>query len=277
MSAASSGWSMRPIDHSSPIPYYHQLADILREEIERGRWDVDELIPAEGALNQMFGVSRSVTRKALELLENEGRVLRINGKGTVVVRPKFAYQGASAAGQWFSQRTQTVRLGSVLSAGRVKAGGNLARILEISARDDVWELVFTHTIAGEPASVSQMFLLIRGTLTVSAPPEFQPGGPDFLAQLRTRYGVDVVTSQMEVEASHASGFEAEQLRIDTGATVIQINSLDSSENRTVGFARMVILPQHFYVAMELTRKSGFAGESRLAELLARGDEKPRAG
>ena len=37
---------MRPIDHHSPVPYYYQLADILREEIEAGRWGIDQLIPA---------------------------------------------------------------------------------------------------------------------------------------------------------------------------------------------------------------------------------------
>jgi len=274
MSAAGSGWGMGQIDHSSPVPYYHQLADVLREEIERGRWDVDELIPPEGTLNVMFGVSRSVTRKALELLENEGRVLRIKGKGTIVVQPKFTYEGNSAAGQWFSQRTETVRLGSVISAGRVTSGGNLGRILGISPREDVWELVFTHTLDGEPATVSQMFLLIRGTLTVSAPPEFEPGGSDILAQLRARYGVEVVASQMEVEISRASNFDADQLRIEVGSPVVQVNSLDSSENRMVGFARTVIRPEHFFLAMELTRKSGVAGESRLADLLARTDEGP---
>ena len=95
---------MRPIDHHSPVPYYYQLADILREEIEAGRWGPDELIPAEGALTEMFGISRSVTRKALDLLEGEGRVLRIKGKGTIVTKPKFGYEAADAAGRWFSPR-----------------------------------------------------------------------------------------------------------------------------------------------------------------------------
>ncbi len=45
---------MRPIDHHSPVPYYYQLADILREEIEAERWATDELIPAEGALDGDF-------------------------------------------------------------------------------------------------------------------------------------------------------------------------------------------------------------------------------
>ncbi len=101
MSGLISG-GMRPIDHHSPVPFYYQLADILREAIDRGTWQVDELIPAEGMLTEMFGISRSVTRKALDLLEGEGRVLRIKGKGTLVVGPKFAYEAVDAAGSWFA-------------------------------------------------------------------------------------------------------------------------------------------------------------------------------
>jgi len=109
---------------------------------------------------------------------------------------------------------------------------------------------------------------------VSAPPEFEPGGADILAQLKTRYGVEVVTSQMEVEVSRASNFEADQLRIEVGTPVVQVNSLDSSENRTVGFTRTVIRPEQFFLAMELTRKSGITGQGRLTELLARSNDGP---
>ncbi len=114
-------------------PFYYQLADILREAIDRGTWQVDELIPAEGTLTEMFGISRSVTRKALDLLEGEGRVLRVKGKGTLVVGPKFAYEAVDAAGSWFARRSQPLRLGKIIKAGRSAAGGNLGKLLGLLA------------------------------------------------------------------------------------------------------------------------------------------------
>ena len=166
---------MRPIDHHSPVPYYYQLADILREAIDRGTWEVDELIPAEGTLTEMFGVSRSVTRKALDLLEGEGRVLRVKGKGTLVVAPKFAYEAVDAAGNWFAQRGHPLRLGKIISAGRSAAGGHLGKLLDLSPRDQVWEIALTHELDGAPVALSQMYLRIQGTLTVGAPPTSSPG------------------------------------------------------------------------------------------------------
>lgn len=264
---------MRSIDQHSPIPYYYQLADIIREEIEAGRWATDELIPAEGALTEIFGVSRSVTRKALDLLEGEGRVLRIKGKGTVVTRPKFGYEAVDAAGRWFSDRSKPVRLGRVVGAGKVSAGGNLGRLLGVSPREEVWEVSLTHTLEDAPVSFSQMYLRIRGTLTVGAPPEFDSGGPDILSQLATKYGVDITDSQLEIEVTPASKTEAEYLEVTKGTALVQVNSLDSDANgRVVGFIRTVVRADHFFFAVDMHRKAGIGARRPLTELVARGGD-----
>ena len=261
---------MRPIDHHSPVPYYYQLADILREEIDAGRWGVDELIPAEGALTEIFGISRSVTRKALDLLEGEGRVLRIKGKGTMVTKPKFGYEAVDAAGRWFTPRSRSVRLGRILGAGRVPAGGNLGKLLAVSPRDDVWEITLTHTLDDAPVSLSQMYLRIQGTLTVSAPPEFQTGGLDILQQLATKYGVEITDSQLEMDVVPISKFEAEHLGVSRGTPVVQVNSLDSdASGRVVGFIRTVVRTEHFFFAVDMHRKSGDTTRRPLSELAAR--------
>lgn len=264
---------MRPIDHHSPVPYYYQLADILRDEIEAGRWGVDELIPAEGALTELFGISRSVTRKALDLLEGEGRVLRIKGKGTMVTKPKFGYEAVDAAGRWFSSRSKAVRLGSIVAAGRVPAGGNLGKLLGLSPRDDVWEVTLTHNLDDDPVSLSQMYLRIQGTLTVSAPPEFQVGGPDILQQLAAKYGVEITDSQLEISVASASEFEARHLGVKSGTLLIQVSSLDSDAvGRVIGFTRTVIRTEHFFFAIDMHRKSGAISRRPLTELVVRAAE-----
>lgn len=254
MSGLISG-GMRPIDHHSPVPFYYQLADILREAIDRGTWQVDELIPAEGTLTEMFGISRSVTRKALDLLEGEGRVLRVKGKGTLVVGPKFAYEAVDAAGSWFARRSQPLRLGKIIKAGRSAAGGNLGKLLGLSPRDEVWELALTHDLHETPVALSQMYLRIQGTLTVSAPPEFQPGGPDIVQQLAAKYGVEIISSQLEIETSGASVAEAENLALNPGTPVVQVSALDFDKaGRVVGFTRTAVRAEHFFFAADVKRR-----------------------
>ncbi len=246
---------MRPIDHHSPVPFYYQLADILREAIDRGTWQVDELIPAEGTLTEMFGISRSVTRKALDLLEGEGRVIRVKGKGTLVVGPKFAYEAVDAAGSWFARRSQPLRLGKIIKAGRSAAGGNLGKLLGLSPRDEVWEIALTHDLHETPVALSQMYLRIQGTLTVSAPPEFQPGGPDIVQQLAAKYGVEIIRLPAGDRDFRCFGGRGGAPRLNPGTPVVQVSALDFDKaGRVVGFTRTAVRAEHFFFAADVKRR-----------------------
>ncbi len=77
------------IDRSSPVPYYHQLKALLRDEIESGRWEPGTQIPSEPELCRLLDVSRTVVRQALGALEHERLLRRRKGLGTFVAEPKI--------------------------------------------------------------------------------------------------------------------------------------------------------------------------------------------
>lgn len=77
------------IDRDSPVPYYHQLKELLREEIVSGRWPAGVKIPSEPELCRVLDVSRTVVRQALGDLGNEGLLRRRKGLGTFVAEPKI--------------------------------------------------------------------------------------------------------------------------------------------------------------------------------------------
>ena len=79
-----------------PKRLYRQIADVLREHIEGGRFPVGSLLPPERELATQLGVSRTSVREALVALEVEGRVAVKVGNGvTVLARTR---KGARAAG-----------------------------------------------------------------------------------------------------------------------------------------------------------------------------------
>src|SRR5436189_959169 len=120
---------VRPIDRSSPVPYYYQLQEILKEEIEQGRWATGDLIPSEAELASMFGVSRTVIRKALDVLEADGQVYRVKGKGTLVARPKFRYEAVAAAEEWARGAPAiSPTLSRVVNARQVPVGAHIGRL-----------------------------------------------------------------------------------------------------------------------------------------------------
>lgn len=70
-------------------PLYKQLVAYLKEKIESGEWAVGEQIPSERELCKQFNVSRITVRQAISVVEKEGLLQAVQGKGTFVARPKI--------------------------------------------------------------------------------------------------------------------------------------------------------------------------------------------
>jgi len=73
---------------SGKQPLWRQIAERLRREIEFGGFKQGDILPSEAELNQVFGVSRTTARAALDKLEQEGLISRRAGKGSMVLPPQ---------------------------------------------------------------------------------------------------------------------------------------------------------------------------------------------
>lgn len=69
----------------SRLPLYCQLANTIEDKITSGVWKTGDRIPSEQELGEQYGMSRITVRKAVEELERQGRVEKIQGKGTFVI------------------------------------------------------------------------------------------------------------------------------------------------------------------------------------------------
>ncbi len=76
------------LNKSSRIPYYLQIEDWIRHQIESGALRPGDSLPSEALLCQQLGVSRIVVRQALNNLTNEGLLVRQRAKGTFVAYPR---------------------------------------------------------------------------------------------------------------------------------------------------------------------------------------------
>ncbi len=73
-----------PLEAIEPRRLYRQIADQLRQLIDRGEYTVGSRLPAERDLADMLGVSRPTVREALIALEVEGRLRIRVGSGIYV-------------------------------------------------------------------------------------------------------------------------------------------------------------------------------------------------
>ena len=205
------------------VPLYHQLRELLSEKIESGEWQPGRQLPSEPDLAREFGVSRATVRQAMQLLESQGLVERIQGKGTFVGRPKFAnnlmLMFSASRGM---TNTKSLPDLQVQHLERVHPTPSVAAHLGIGLDDYVYELKRRVVVDGEP------LLLIRNWLIASRFPDlderFNQEGT-VLQTLITHYGVEGVQQHKEVEVTILDEEEATDLATRVGAPALLLTYL----------------------------------------------------
>lgn len=77
-----------PLDRTSPVPLYFQVATKLQQLIEDGEMPVGGRLENEVELADRLGVSRPTMRRAIQYLVERGMLVRKRGVGTQIVHPK---------------------------------------------------------------------------------------------------------------------------------------------------------------------------------------------
>ena len=103
------------LNTKSPIPLYHQLANILMEKIRMGEYNPGDRIPSEHQLASEYSIGRPTVRQAVELLIRKRLLFRKRGSGTYVQSPEkevdlFSLAGTMASFQKKGLKTTTTIL-----------------------------------------------------------------------------------------------------------------------------------------------------------------------
>lgn len=133
------GDAVTTIQKSHPLPYYAQLAEILRDEIRSGQLTPGDLLPSESELGEAHGISRTAVRQALDLLVGEGLVHKEKGRGTFVASPKvneFVVQEMRGFFEEMTRRGETVETQLLTADIRVVPPYAVAP-LEVDSSDEV--------------------------------------------------------------------------------------------------------------------------------------------
>ena len=125
---------------SSSRPIYERIYETLRDEIKNRLYKAGDRIPSEKELAESNGVSRITSKKVLELLANDGYILRQPGRGSFVADWE---QGMTARHENFSPATDTAKhhrsrflVGLVITDFSESYGSELIYGMETASREN---------------------------------------------------------------------------------------------------------------------------------------------
>ncbi len=211
------------LDPGSPLPYYHQLKQILQERVRSEGLSEGDRIWSDHELMAEFSVSRSVVRQALAELESEGVVERVKGKGTFLSHTRMDH-GLALSLQGLHQHARLAGLdlvSDVLRQEIAPADESLAARLGIDDGAPVFVLERCRHVDGEPWARTTSWLpssLVPGIEKI----DFRTGS--LYACLAERYGITIVHATRSIEAIAAPPEIAESLQVAEGAPLLRLRS-----------------------------------------------------
>ncbi len=219
------------VNRNSPIPYYVQVTEALRQSIEQGVWQPGEQIPGELELCRMFDVSRTVIRQTLRELIDQRLIVRQKGKGTFVAEPKIKeglFQSLTGFYQDMVDQGYTP-VSHVLKQAVVPASPTIAARLKIAPETPVLEIERLRFIQDEPIVLVTTYLpyLLCAKLL-----EEDLSHQSLYALLEKRCGLFIARGRRVLEAVSAEAYEAHLLNVQPGSPLIKLHSVSYLDNGT---------------------------------------------
>ena len=91
---------MFKIKKKSEIPLNQQLAHSIKKAVDEQKLKENDKIPAENEFCKIYDLSRTTVRQALDILEKDGYIYKLRGKGSYVSTPKI-YQNRSSFSKFY--------------------------------------------------------------------------------------------------------------------------------------------------------------------------------
>ncbi|MDZ7802180.1 MAG: GntR family transcriptional regulator [Trueperaceae bacterium] len=142
------------IDKARPTPAYLQLHERMQHAIRRGELEAGRALPPERTLATTLGLSRMTVRRAVELLVEDGLVVRRQGSGTFVRRPSLEQTFDRVLG--FTDEAHALGFTpgtTLLRARRARASAEAAARLGIPSGAHVLTVTRLRTADGEPLAL----------------------------------------------------------------------------------------------------------------------------
>lgn len=216
--AAVSEQEVDGAERAPRVPKYYRLKRHLLEMAQTQSPGTP--VPPERTLAAEFDTSRTTVRQALQELLIEGRLERIQGKGTFIAKPKVA-QTLQLTSYTEDMRAQGLEPASrLLDVAEISADEALAGRLDICPGAQVLRVERLRMANEEPMAIETTHLSahrfpgLRDQLA---------GDASLYAVLAEKYGVGLVDAEETIETALARPREADLLDTDVGLPMLLLS------------------------------------------------------
>jgi GntR family transcriptional regulator len=232
---------------------YEQIASTLREQIVTGQLNPGDRLPTQEQLSERFGVSRAVARQALDILETEGLIDRIQGGGAFVrvfqplIRRSALHYKSDAGAPFAEEALASERIPSYShNTYPDRAGVDIAERLKVPVGTDVMRTDYVSRANDEPMMIVNSYepiAITRGTV-IERPEEGRLMGAGVVDRF-TAIDRRPTTVVERIRCRMPRPSESEQLSLRPGTPVMLIARTTYFEDTPVETADLLLNSQRY--------------------------------
>jgi len=232
------------IDHQLRQPLFLQVKEGLtawiRNGLQVGSLSEGDRVPSQNELSTTLGVSEITVKRALNELQREGYIQRIQGRGSFIAKK---HKLELKLEHLYSLTTVAESFGMVpdrrvLDLKEVKASHSVARHLEIEDGIPVAKLVRLRLVDDIPLAVDTSFLPLRLFPELLMDDHGQGALYDLM---RTKYGIEPARVHEFLEPVLINDFESEALQVPVGSAAMLAERIAYSiDDAPIEFNRSVL-------------------------------------
>ena len=209
-----------PVDGDRVTPRYHRVYLTVRAWVQDGSYRPGEQLPTEPELCRIFGVSRITVRKAVAALEQEGWLLRQQGRGTFARMPEagrpVALDLQAVVGQVSDLAARTTVQG--YDAAEIDPDEETRRALALHHGERVRRAVHVRLLDGAPLGLITTFVPVDIAALLGEGGEREQ--PMFV--LLQAAGVPLASAEQHLGATLAGPEAAQALAVEVGAPLLRL-------------------------------------------------------
>ena len=217
---------------------YKNMYETLKRRIARKEYAIGELLPPEGELEKEFQVSRTTVRRAVELLVQEGYVIKKQGFGTQVVSRKAVQNlnKLTSISDSLERKGHEIGMRSCY-VEKISADEDKAKLLAVKEGTPLVCVHRIRTADGVPVGIMENYIIAS----------YVPGLEEIndihrlYALLKEKYGISYTGSHDIISACNASFEEAQMLEVPPKTALMTVQRVCSIKNRPVELDKVRII------------------------------------
>jgi GntR family transcriptional regulator len=227
----------------SKIPAYAKTYETIKKEILDGEYSVGDFLPPEPELEIRFGVSRTTIRRAVDLLNRDGLVRAMQGRGTEVLdyKTKQNLNLVTSISETLRRKGFEV-VSKNMHIDAVEATPSLAKNFAINVGDPLVRIQRIQLADGMPVAIMRNFLLPDMVSNIA---QYENKFTSLYQFLEEIYSINIDSATDSIISKCADFGEATMLNVSVGSAILYIRRVCFSKGKPVCAGRLSVVGEKY--------------------------------